>query len=310
VRDFERIVESYASVSRLTFGVALTEVGLLPWPDTVAEIEAARRVGGRIAVHTGCFWGSVVNTGIKEMAAAGLLGSDHVHIHCNTLDDDEWGLLAAAEAHISVAPETEMHMGMGWPVFEQCRRHGMRPTLSCDVISLNSGDLISQARLGLAAHRFADNAPINQRGEMPTALTATTHDALTWATINGASACGLEQTIGSLTPGKRADVVVIGNRESFTGQPAINPVGSAVFHATPTDVWDVFVDGERVKRDGKLVDADLPSLFERAAASAESILERVHRTHPELPPAADGSDYEALERQASANLALAYDTQH
>ena len=306
VSDFRRIVDTYSKDDRLTFGVALTEVGLIPWPETVAEIEAARSVGGRIAVHTGCFWGSVVNTGIKEMAAAGLLGTDHVHIHGMTLDDEDWRLLGEAGVHVSIAPETELNMGMGWPVYEQCRRNGLKPTLSCDVISLNSGDLLSQMRLALASVRFADNRPVNERNQMPEKLTVTSRDVFEWATMNGAAACGLEAKVGSITPGKQADLAIIGNSESFTGQPAINKLGSAVFQATPHDVWDVFVAGHGVKRNGKLVGVDLADLFAKAQASADAILEKVHREHPILPPPADGtSDYEEVESHAKANLAMA-----
>lgn len=306
IADFFRINDTYGGEGKLTIGVSLTEVGFQPWAQTVAEIRAARSVGARIAAHTGCIWGSVVNTGIKEMAAAGLLGSDHTHIHAMTLDDEEWRLLAEAGAHVSLSPETDMNMGMGWPAFQQCRIHGLRPTLSCDVISLNSGDLLSQMRLGLAAIRLQDNNLVNARGEMPTALTATSHDAFEWATINGAAACGLDAITGSLTPGKQADVVVIGNSGSFTGQPAINPLGSAIFQSNPNDVWDVFVAGEAVKRDGTLVGIDLPALFAEAQASADRVLDAVHRTHPTLPPVVDGgSDWEQLEATAQANLAMA-----
>jgi 5-methylthioadenosine/S-adenosylhomocysteine deaminase len=309
VQDFKRVVDANSGDPLLTFGVALTEIGLLPWPNTVAEIEAARSVGGRVAVHTGCFWGSVVNTGIKEMAAAGLLGPDHIHIHGMTLDDEDWRLLGEAGVHISIAPETELNMGMGYPVYQQCRANGLKPTLSCDVISLNSGDLISQMRLALASVRFQDNDPYNKRGEMPAKLTVTSQDAFEWATVNGAAACGLEAKVGSLAPGKQADVVVIGNPESFTGQPAINPLGSAIFQATPHDVWDVFVAGREVKRDGRLVNVDLPSLFAEAQRSADNILDKVYQTHPVLPPPVDGSsDYEELESHARANLAMAHAT--
>lgn len=197
-------------------------------------------------------------------------------------------------------------MGMGWPVYRQCRENGLRPTLSCDVISLNSGDLLSQMRLALASARFADNAPYNQRGEMPAKLTITSRDAFEWATMNGAAACGLEDKVGSLTPGKQADIVVIGNADSFTGQPAINPLGSAIFQATPNDVWHVYVAGRAVKRDGRLVGVDLPALFAQAQESSDAILAKVHQEHPVLPPPVDGtSDYEELESHARANLALA-----
>ena len=306
IGDYERILRTYSSEPNLTFGVSLTEVGLLPWPKTVAEIEAARRTNGRIAVHTGCFWGSVVNTGIKEMFAAGLLGSDHVHIHCVGLDDEDWNCLEQSGAHLSIAVETEMNMGMGWPAFCECRKRKMKPTLSCDVISLNSGDLLTQMRLALAAYRFADNDPINKRGAMPEKLTVTARDAFEWVTINGAIACGLEDRIGSLTPGKQADVVVIGNPSSFTGQRAIHPLGSAVFQSNPSDVWDVLVAGRELKRNGQLVGIDLKQLFAEANRSAETILNKVRQVHPVLPPPSQGSDFEALEQRAKENLAMAY----
>ncbi|TMR28961.1 hypothetical protein ETD96_36510 [Actinomadura geliboluensis] len=303
--DFRRIVAENAGTSRLTFGVALTEMGLIPWEDTVREINLARELGARIATHTGCFWGSVVCGGIKELHHAGLLGPDHVHIHANTLDEEEWRYLGEAGVHVSISPETEMNMGMGYPVFEQCRVHGINATLSCDVISLNSGSLVTQMRLGIAADRFAQNAPINRQGQMPDVLATTCDDALKWATINGAAACGLDDQIGSLTPGKKADIVIVGNPNSFTGQPAIDPVGSLVFQSTPEDVWDVFIDGVAVKRNGRLVGVDLTALFEQANASKDRILAEVAKTYPQLPPPVHGSNFQALETAAANNLANA-----
>lgn len=306
IRDYERIVSTYGGSSRISVGVSLTEVGIIPWYQTVMEIEAARRTNGRIAVHTGCFWGSVVNTGIKEMYAAGLLGPDHVHIHGTTLDEEDWRCLAASGAHVSIAVETEMNMGMGWPAFCQCRRHKIKPTLSCDVISLNSGDLFTQMRLALATARFADNDPINKSGAMPAKLTVTCRDAIEWVTVNSAEAVGMADRIGSLTPGKDADVVIIGNPDSFTGQKAINPLGNAIFQANPSDVWDVFISGQRVKRNGRLTNVCLNTLFKDANRSAERILEKVHAEHPVLPPPPRGSDFEELEHRAKINLATTF----
>ncbi|MGW6796725.1 amidohydrolase family protein [Streptomyces chartreusis] len=303
--DFRRIFDTYTGTPRITFGVSLTEIGLIPWEHTVAEIRTARELGARIALHTGCVWGSAVTGGIKELHHAGLLGPDQVHIHANTLDEEEWTYLGRAGAHVSISPETELNMGMGWPVFEECRAHGIKPTLSCDVISLNSGSLVTQMRLGIAADRFAQNDPINRANRMPHSVQTQSMDALGWATINGAAACGLDDVIGSLTVGKKADVVVVGNAESFTGQPAINPVGSLVFQSTPNDVSDVFIDGRHVKRNGKLVGVDLPDLFAQSNASTQRVLDEVAKTYPQLPPPMQGSNFEALEEAAAANLAAA-----
>jgi len=299
--DFARVVRAHGTTGGLVqIGAALTEVGAIPWQETVGELEAARRLSARVVAHTGCVWGSVMTGGIKEMHAHGLLGADQVHVHCNTLDEHDWTLLAGAGAKVSISPETELNMGMGRPAFAQCRQHGIKPTLSCDIVSLNSGDLFSQMRLGLAYQRFADNDPINQRGNMPSTLSFTARDALTWATINGAEACGLDAEVGSLRVGKQADVVVLGGGDSFALRPRPDTFGSVVFQATARDVRDVLVAGRIVKRDGALVGVDVRQVLERAERSAEQVLERVRVVAPVLPPPPLPFDLDAMAR---ANLA-------
>jgi cytosine/adenosine deaminase-related metal-dependent hydrolase len=281
--DFERVARMHAG-GLVTVGAALTEVGLVPWSDTVAEIQAARAASARMIAHTGCVWGSSVTRGIREMAGAGLLGSDQVHVHCNALDDDEWSMLARAGAHVSISPETELNMGMGGLVFGKCRALGIRPTVSCDIISLNSGDLFTQLRMGIAHQRFADNDPINQSGAMPRELTWTAREALGWATMNGAVACGLDGVIGSLRRGKQADLVVVGG-DSFTQWPGLDAAGSLVFQTSARDVRTVLVAGRIVKRDGALVGIDRSKLGARAEQSARDLIRRARRSGRELPPA-------------------------
>jgi cytosine/adenosine deaminase-related metal-dependent hydrolase len=101
-RDFERVCRAYSSGNSLvTIGSAPTEVALIPWSQTAAEIATTRRLEARMVLHTGCSWGSVATMGVKEMNADGLLGPDQVHVHCNTLDEVEWKMLAAAGAKVS-----------------------------------------------------------------------------------------------------------------------------------------------------------------------------------------------------------------
>src|SRR6202171_4793200 len=71
----------------VTMGVALTEVGLLPFEQTIAEARSAPRLAVPSVLHTGCNWGSLATEGIPELDHHGLLSSDQVHVHCNTLDD-------------------------------------------------------------------------------------------------------------------------------------------------------------------------------------------------------------------------------
>jgi len=306
--DFERVHRGRDSAGSLVrIGSAITEVATIPWEQTVAEIETSRRAAARMVLHTGCQWGSVMTMGVREMHAHGLLGPDQVHVHCNTLDALEWKMLADAGAKVSIAPETELNMGMGRPVVGQCRAHGIRPTLSCDIISLCSGDLFAQMRLALASARSEDNDTVHRSAAMPERLGVTARDALRWATVDGADACGMGSEIGSLAPGRQADVVIIGGAGSLGLRPRHDVAGSVVFQASARDVRDVLVAGRAVKRDGRLAGVDMARLLDRAEISASRILESIRTTLPDFPQRLGSrSALEAFEPVAKQNLAPAW----
>ena len=290
VRDFQRIADTYFPTDDglLTLGVSLNEVFGVPWQATLDEIAMARERNALIVTHTGCVWGSCITGGIKELHAAGLLGPDMVHVHCNALDDEDWAALADTGGKVSISVETELNMGMGRPVFERCRRHGIKPTLSADVISLNSGDLWHEMRFGLGFDRWDATHQQNLAGQMPDAVITTAREALAWTTVNAAEAMGLDARIGSLSPGKRADLVLVGGG-SVEQHPRIDAYGTLVFQTTVSDVRTVLVDGRVVKRDGALVGLDLPSLTRQADTAAEGLLQRVAdagATLPGTPPGA------------------------
>jgi len=280
--DFGRIAETRFSGSHdlLTLGAALTESGLVSFEETRAEILTARARDAVIVTHTGCVW--CLPSGVAELDAAGLLGPDQVHVHCNALNDAEWKVLARSGAKLSISVETELNMGMGRPPFTAAKRHGMKPTLSCDVVSLNSGDLFTQTRMGIGFQRWADTEQLNLDGAEPTSVTISAHDALEWTTVNAADAVGLEQRIGSLTPGKQADIMVIGG-PGTSQHPHLDPAGSVIFQTTPHDVRHVLVAGRFRKRDGVLVGVDQARLLADADSSADRILARVEASGRQLP---------------------------
>lgn len=289
----------------VTMGIALTETGLLPFDLTIAEARSARELGVPAVLHTGCSWGSAVTEGIPELQRHGLLGPDQIHVHCNTLDDRDFDRLARAGCKISSSPETEIQMGMGHPVIARALARGMRPSLSCDVVSSNSGDMFAQMRIGLQFLRCSENDKANARNELPETLTLTVRDALAWGTRNGAHALGLEHRIGSLTPGKQADIVVIGGRR-LNMIPMADPVGTLVAQANPSNVEHVLVGGCFVKRDGELVGVDLNRIQTLAQESSARVLRAATADgQPLLPPAAP--EFDALiETMAAANLARAW----
>jgi cytosine/adenosine deaminase-related metal-dependent hydrolase len=282
IDDFRRVTDAEFSSadSLLTLGAALTEPGILPLAATRAEVAAARERSAVIVTHTGCVWS--LPSGITEMEAAGLIGPDQVHVHCNTLTDREWQILARHGAKLSISVETELNMGMGRPVFAAAKEHGIKPTLSCDIISLNSGDLFSQLRLGVAFTRWADTETVNLAGGDPEAVSVTAGEALQWATVNAAEAVGLGDRIGTLTPGKQADIIVVGGA-GISQHPHLDPAGTLVFQSSAHDVRDVIVAGQFVKRDHQMTGVNMARLTGDAETSAAAVLDRVRGSGVRLP---------------------------
>lgn len=290
----------------VTMGVALTETGLLPFDLTLAEIASAAEMEVPVVLHTGCSWGSPVTEGIPELAHHGLLGPGQVHVHCNTLDERDLDRLAEAGCKVSASPETELQMGMGHPVIGRALERGMRPSLSCDVISSNSGDMFAQMRLGLQFERAMRNDREIAANRMVEQLDLGVRDALRWGTANGAHAMGLEERIGSLTPGKRADLIVIGpGRLNMTPMSA-NPVGTLVAQANASNVLHVLVDGRFVKRDGELVGVDLDRARRLGEESAERVIGAATADGGPLLPPPDPSFDDAINAMAASNIARAW----
>lgn len=283
VADFDRVASTYFSSadSLVTLGASLTEPGLVPFAATTAEVTAAREHDALIVTHMGVVWS--MPTGLRELDAAGLLGPDMVHVHCNTLDDEEWRMLADSGGKVSISPETEINMGLGRPVFARCAEHGVKPTLSCDIVSLNSGDIITQMRLGLGIKRWIDTEELNQRGGNPVAVSTSGLDALAWGTSNGADALGMGGRLGQLTPGAKADIIIVGG-DAMAQHPRLDPTATLLFQTRPAEIHTVLVGGRVVKRGGQLVDVDLATLASRADRSAAQIVERAVDRVGLLPP--------------------------
>jgi cytosine/adenosine deaminase-related metal-dependent hydrolase len=289
----------------VTMGVALTEVGLLPFEQTIEEARCARELAVPSVLHTGCNWGSLATEGIPELDHHGLLSSDQVHVHCNTLDERNLRRLAEHDCKVSSSPETELQMGMGHPVISRALELGMRPSLSCDVISSNSGDMFSQMRIGLAFERCMRNDSYNLRNRMPDRMDLTVRDALAWGTSNGAHAMGLERRIGSLTPGKQADVIVVGG-SALNMSPMADPIGCVIAQANPSNVRHVLVAGRFVKRDGQLLGVDLDHAGSLAGAACERVLGAIRAGgEPLLPELPDGFA-DLINTMAAQNLARAW----
>lgn len=305
LRDAERLrKEAFSSNdSRLRMGMLLSDFGTIPFSETAAEIRLCGDLDVLVASHTGAASTSILLKGLRELNDHSLLRPGHLHIHCNGLTYPEWQLLAASGAKVSISPETEMQMGMGFPPFRSCLEHGITPSFSTDIVCVGSGDLFSQMRLGLQFQRCIDNDCVHKKGHMPTRIDLGVRDALKWATHGGAEALGLGSEIGSLTPGKKADVIVVSQKRAFV--PSSYPAGSVVLQTTAADVDTVIVDGIVRKRHGKLVGYDLLTVRARALAALERI-QTAAATLKRKSPDEVGHWFYTGERMAGVNFAGAY----
>ena len=166
-----------------------------------------------------------------------------------------------------------MNMGHGMPATGRLLAHGIRPSLSVDVVTGIGGDMFTVMRMALAMERALVNDRAIRGGTSVDRLSLTSRDVLEFATVEGARACGLEGRIGTLTPGKQADLIVVCT-DALNLTPLNNPIGALVLATHPSDVDTVVVAGRALKRQGKLLHADLDKVRARAIASRDFLLER------------------------------------
>ena len=252
----------------VSMGVALTEFNLLPITDTAAEVELARELDLDITMHMGTL---STPDGVTRLDRAGLLGPRMLHVHCNACTDAELRRIADSGGKLSITPETEMQMGMGFPTTNRALAAGLRPTFGIDIVSDCSGDMVSQMRLALQTARAFDNQIVLDRGTMPVTVPLTVADAFDFATKDGAAALGLENTTGTLQVGTRADIVLMRTEGLHHMPRTADPVATIVLQSRPGDVDTVLADGVVRKRGGKLLGVDLSALATRAQASCDYI---------------------------------------
>jgi cytosine/adenosine deaminase-related metal-dependent hydrolase len=158
--------------------------------------------------------------------------------------------------------------GLGDPATGRLLAPGVRPAFGIDVEVAASGDMFNVMRTALAAHNLL---AARERDYGAQIETPTPNDLLAFATIDGAGALGLENIVGSLTPGKKADVILLDGTAPNLAR-VTDPASSIVAAAQPANVDTVLVDGKVLKRDGRLVGVDFESVAQRAASSRARLL--------------------------------------
>jgi len=171
-------------------------------------------------------------------------------VHMTRLHDDEIELVARNGVQVAHCPESNLKLASGLCPVDRLRRAGVNVAVGTDgAASNNDLDLIQETR----------TASLLAKGVSGDATSVNATDALEMMTINGARFLGLEDEIGSLEPGKQADIVAV-DLNALSFQPIYNPVSQLIYNASGTNVSHVWIKGVRQLAEGELCNADEASI--------------------------------------------------
>lgn len=227
--------------------------------ESQAEEEWMLSGGGAWSALAGLLQPSPGRTGVRMLAEYGILGPSLTAVHCVTVDDEEIALLAGNGVPVVHCPRSNAFLGCGVAPVSRLRAEGVTVGLGTDSpASTPSFDLWEELRAAVMLSRAAARAP--------GALTAA--EAFELATYGSARALGMEMEVGSLEPGKQADLVVVDL--AATGvHPVEDPTLALVLGGTPGAVWRTIVGGAtRYARGG----FEWHELRQRAAAARARML--------------------------------------
>ena len=239
---------------------------------TEEDFRKARELGLRITVHVGDgLWG--MGKPLVQLNNRKLLADDTTYVHCTTLHDEDFRLMADTGGKASISPELEMHMGHGFPATLKLMGVGIRPSISIDIVTTIGGDMFGAMRALLVGTRAVVNQKALQEKKLVDPLPLMTRDVLEFATLRGAEASGLGHKTGSLTPGKQADIVLI-DTNRLNMFPINHAPGAVVEAAHVGNVDSVFVAGKAMKRNGKLIGVDIKALRDKVDKARDGLFDR------------------------------------
>jgi 5-methylthioadenosine/S-adenosylhomocysteine deaminase len=228
---------------------------------------SARLYGLKAVLHI-----RVNSAPLIALSQAGALREGDLFIHCTHLNKDAWKIIHDTGGRTSHSPVVEMAMGHGYPAIQDAIDAGARPSLSCDHAATVGMDMFGMMRAVFEIQRLA----IQQRqrnGEKETQKLLTCKEVLQFATINGARAASLDHKIGSLTPGKEADFLML-RADDLSIWPLNNAYSAAVNLMSAGHIEGVFVAGKVKKWQGRLLDVDKAKVLREVAQSRDNVLQK------------------------------------
>jgi 5-methylthioadenosine/S-adenosylhomocysteine deaminase len=266
IENLARDWKSRSNEGLITLGAALRgqfRAGPIRAEVYQPEFDNARKLGLPISLHVAAAAHRAVNQ-IEPLYKANLLAKDIQLIHALSASPAELDMIRETGASVSVSPGSELRIGYGYPQISEMMAKGIRLGISVDTSALTgSSNLFGVLKLA----RDSENAKVENEFKM------TARKALEFGTIEGARSMGMDDTIGSLKPGKRADLIAIS--PNALNMAVVTDPAHLVLEATgPENVDTVVVDGRILKRGGKLTALDTSEVIAGARAALAGVRER------------------------------------
>ena len=265
--DIRRVQREWFEAGRLPLmhlGLAGRPPGLSPESVFRPEYQLTRELGIPVSYHANSTRAQGALAMIQQLSDQGMLTEDTQLIHALYTTSAERAAVRRSGAAISISPWSELLIGYGVSPVRQLESSGLLLTLSVDTTPLTgTADLWSVVRLATALYR----------GEAEQELAIGTRRMLEMATIDGARSLGLGDVTGSLTPGKRADLILVRQHDIATA-PVTDVSNTLALAAGAENVDTVVVDGRIRKRGGELVDIDAPRVVHETEQALAALLAR------------------------------------
>jgi 5-methylthioadenosine/S-adenosylhomocysteine deaminase len=262
-QDIKRLQRAYFSSKDQLLTLALT-----------ANLNAnvftlAREVGVPVVQH---LVGNDLSPQLLELARAGLLRPGDEYIHCLGIDDAAWRTIKDTGGQVSICAPIDMAMGHGLPAIQEALDHGFRPSLSSDHGVTIAQDVFTVMRSTYTLQRLLVLQRARQ-GEQNLPPLLGCRDMLEFATIAGARCANLDGKVGTLTPGKEADILML-RADRLDVWPLNNAPMAVVNMMNPGHVDTVFIAGKVKKWRGNLVGVDVARVLRLVEEARDAVLRR------------------------------------
>lgn len=232
--------------------LTILAAGLAPPPNATGSIAAAKNLAAEIGLRLHV-QGTARSAG-SFAATGGELDADVTVVRANGLHDADLDAIAGSGAGVALTPVSDMTNGPGSPPMQDILDRGIRPGLGVDNELQGPGDLLAQIRAAISIqHATYFDLKLSGKGGLPNLLT--TRDVIRYGTIDGAAAIGLNDSTGSIEPGKQADLIML-RTDTPNLYPVNDPIGAIVWGVDTSNLDLVLVGGRAVMRNG-VVDADI-----------------------------------------------------